>query len=157
MVNYVKREKELSMYCIESIKILCKPAIILSLIALPLSVYYLVVGYVVDSEALILGYSSLVIFAESIIYITVTAIRVKSRLLKSFKESIKNGMSEFNITFVDDTYIINNISMGVETKIKKEEIKKIRKTKKIIMVKLQTNVVHLFPNKVEIREIFEKT
>ena len=57
MVNYVKKEKELSMYCIESIKILCKPAIILSLIALPLSVYYLVIGYVVDSEALILGFS----------------------------------------------------------------------------------------------------
>lgn len=130
MVNYVKSEKELAMYCIESIKILCKPFIIFSLITLPLSVYFLVIGYVVDPEALVLGVSTLMILSLSIIYIIITAIRVKSQLFKSFKASIKNGISEFNLTFVDDTYIINNISMGEEIKIKKQDIKKIEKTKK---------------------------
>ena len=145
------------MYCIESIKILCKPAIIISLIAFPMSVYFLVIGFVVDSEALVLGFSSLGIVAVSIINIIANATILKSRLSKLFKEIMKNGISESNITFVDDTYIINNINTGVETRIKKEEIKKIGKTKKIIMVITQTNAVLLLPNKVEIQEMFAKT
>ena len=63
MVNYSKSEEEFAMYAIESTKILCKPFIIIGLITLPLCVYFLIIGYVVDSEMLISGYSLLVILA----------------------------------------------------------------------------------------------
>lgn len=155
MVNYSKSEEEFAMYAIESTKILCKPFIITGLITLPLCVYFLIIGYVVDSEMLISGYSLLVILALSIMNIVVMAIKVKSQLFKSFKASMKNGVCEFTISVVDDIYIINNISIGQESKISKQDIKKIKTTKKIIMVKTQTNLLYLFPNKAEIREMFE--
>ncbi len=156
MVNYSKSEEEFAMYAIELTKILCKPFIITGLITLPLCVYFLIIGYVVvDSEMLISGYSLLVILALSIMNIVVMAIKVKSQLFKSFKASMKNGVCECTISVVDDIYIINNISIGQESKISKQDIKKIKTTKKIIMVKTQTDLLYLFPNKAEIREMFE--
>ena len=155
MVNYSKSEEEFAMYAIESTKILCKPFIITGLITLPLCVYFLIIGYVVDSEMLISGYFLLVVLALSIMNIVVMAIKVKSQLFKSFKASMKNGVCECTISVVDDIYIINNISIGQESKISKQDIKKIKTTKKIIMVKTQTDIINLFPNKAEIREMFE--
>lgn len=160
MVNFVKvkSEKEFALYYIETAKIMCRPFAIFGFIALLLGVCLLVRGCLVDLDMMIdFGCISLGAVLVSISCIRSCVKRSKALFSETFEKMLKDGINEFSISFVDGTYIINNISMGTEWKMKKEDIKKIRKTKKIIIVVSKAKVACSFPNKVEIREMFKKT
>lgn len=124
MIYYKKNKKNLTLYLNEITKLASKIPIILSAIFTPLAIFFLLVGYLNDKEALIFGYSSLMISVIAVFLILRIRFVLKRPLKKSFEDANENGDLEFTIELDADVLIVNCLNTGTISKQKKADIKK---------------------------------
>ena len=145
MIKYSITESDIKVQARELSIFYLKPVHIVGTIALPLAIYLLVVGYVAaESEALEMGYLTLVLSALSLFCYVVWYLKFYKALLASFNENATNGKVEYEINKSDGNIeILRNSSDAFSFSI--EEIEKISQTKRNMILRLQNKTLLIFP------------
>lgn len=156
MTYYKKNIKDLNVYLKEIVKHSCKPLFISILILIPLIIYFLLVGYLADDEALRYGYGLLAIIIMIMIYIIRVIFACKKNMKLYFKKANSNGEIEYGIYLDNNEFVIENFTNKTINRICKSEIIKIKSTKRIIFIKLVDKSSVFFPKTDELVEFFNK-
>ena len=155
MVYFSKKNKDLKNYRNDVFWFLCKPLFITEIVCIPFIVYFLIVGFLSDEEALIYAFYILALFAIIFLIIIAQLFSTNKILISSFNEINQDGNIDFSIEFNDDEYLIENITLKTRNRLKKKDIKKLHFSKKTIIIKTELNQLLFFPKTKELEELFK--
>ena len=154
MIKFKKQISDFNIYLKEMIWVLCKPLIIIEFIFLPFIIYFFLVGFLDDKEALIYGGCMLGIFAVLMLKILKTLILCKKNLKIYFNQTNSRGEIDFNIYLEDKEYVIENVTTQTSSRIKIDEIKVLTKSKNCIFLKTENNKLLFFPKTSSLVSLF---
>lgn len=129
------------MYLHEIVWFSCKSIIIIDVVCIPLIIYFFLVGFLADIEALTYAFGILLIFI-TLLSIIIRMILLYRKNLKMFF-SIANGDGdvELSIYLDNDDWVIENISRKTINRIKLSEIKSLTTTKNLIIAKTSLGLI----------------
>lgn len=154
MVNYSIERKHLKSRVEELTLFQSKFCLIAAAIALIPAIYFLVVGYMVDREALIFGYSFLFLIVAMCFICVVIFCQFKSMIFQSFNAVCLDGKIDYVIEKTEETFEIKCINNNKSFVFSIDDISGISFQKNIIIVKLNSQKIIDFPNVYEIRQLF---
>ena len=147
MINYNISKKDLKTYIKEIGFSQSKIPFILSIISVPFAIYFMGIGVLVDSEALLFGYS----LAFLTVFMTIVGIVNYYKLKKDIVNIFKSEeMIQYKLEFVEEQYTINN-TMNQQIAFKSTDIANVLCKKNTIIVKLKNRKIVFFPNIDEIK------
>ena len=147
MINYNISKKDLKTYIKEIGFSQSKIPFILSIISVAFAIYFMVIGVLVDSEALLFGYS----LAFLTVFMTIVGIVNYYKLKKDIVNIFKSEeMIQYKLEFVEEQYTINN-TMNQQIAFKSTDIANVLCKKNTIIVKLKNRKIVFFPNIDEIK------
>ncbi len=156
MVRYNKNVENFGVYLKEVLKYSCKIYAISVVIFLPLAIYCIVVGYITkDKEVCIMGGSAAVLTVMSVVVILQRYLVIKKTLKMFFKNADSQGNLNFLLEVIDEKLSITCINTGEITKIGKDNIKKLSRTKNMIFIRTYTKGLVSLPNNKEVRDLLE--
>ena len=129
--------------------------ILISAFCFPLTIFFLMVGFLSDKEALRFAYPLLIIEVIMICIMIIRYFRIKNVISFKNKKYYKNGELKFLLKRENDLFINECISNRVVRSFLKEDIKKIREYKKVIIIMTTSNAVYVFPNSNQVKSILE--
>ena len=147
MINYNISKKDLKTYIKEIGFSQSKIPFILSIISVPFAIYFMVIGVLVDSEALLFGYSLVFLTVFMTIVGIVNYYKLKKDIVNIFKSE---EMIQYKLEFVEEQYTINN-TMNQQIAFKSTDIANVLCKKNTIIVKLKNRKIVFFPNIDEIK------
>ena len=154
MINYSVEKENLSVRVKELALAQVKPLLILLPIALLLAVYFLIIGYLVDAEALSFAYPLifLVVFICWMYFMTLYSYR--KQVYKSFDEASFDGKVNYSIEKTNEFFEVTCLNNAKKFVFSNSDISKISFQKHIIVVKMNSRKVIDFPNTAEISKLF---
>ena len=153
MIEYkIEREKE-EIYKKELCWYQRKVPFIVSGCTVPFIVYFLIIGFVVDKEALSYGFGWLAV--SSLIFIKGV---MNGNAIKRELSTIFDGFDEiyYSIELYYGVYCINNITKNYNGSFPSRDVKKVIVSKNIIIVNLAKNAYEFFPKRDDILKLFEQ-
>lgn len=153
MILYEYRREKVQIYAKEFSWCQLKKPLIVSICALLLSIYFLLVGYLYDREALRMGYEWLCLA----IVVTISASIRSSRINKKI---ITEMFGDFEVLYcsieqIGFVCLVKNITKNKELSFMQSEVKKVSFLDNIIVVKLTKRRVTFFPKIDSIEMLFE--
>lgn len=153
MNNYNLLKKDVKIYIKEVFNNWIKIPLIILLVSFPFTLYFMLIGYLVDKEALLYGYCLLTIVILMLSVIILRYYRVKKLINKYF-----NDYEEINLSLDNsEKYTIYNITTNEKIIFIKSEVKGKFKNKNSIVLFLNNNKILLLPKNNEIENIFFNT
>ncbi|MBR2444280.1 MAG: hypothetical protein IKB27_02640 [Clostridia bacterium] len=148
MINYNINKKDMKIYIREVGFSQSKIPFVLATISIPFTVYFMIIGFLVDSEALMFGYSLLFlsIFMTSVGVVNYSKLR--RDIMNLFKD---NEIIQYRFEFVQGQYTLYNVDTNEQVAYKSSDITKVVCKKNTIIVKLKDRKVVFFPNIDEIK------
>lgn len=148
MINYNINKKDMKIYIREVGFSQSKIPFVLTTISIPFTVYFMIIGFLVDSEALMFGYSLLFlsIFMTSVGVVNYSKLR--RDIMNLFKD---NEIIQYRFEFVQGQYTLYNVDTNEQVAYKSSDITKVVCKKNTIIVKLKDRKVVFFPNIDEIK------
>lgn len=156
MIYFKKNIKDLKMYLHELVWFSCKSVIIIDVICIPLILYFFLVGFLADKEALSYAYGILALFILFLIYIIRIILLYRKNLKMFFSIVNVDGDVESSIYLDNDDLVMENISGKTINRIKLSEIKSLTTTKNLIIAKTSLGQLLFFPKSKELVEFFEQ-
>ena len=156
MVRYNRNIENFGVYLKEILKYSCKIYAISVVLFLPLAIYCIVVGYITkDKEICIMGGSAAVLTVMSVVVILQRYLVTKRTLKMSFKNADLQGNLNFSLEVIDEKLSITCINTGEITKIGKDNIKKLSRTKNMIFIRTYTKGLIALQNNKEVWDLLE--
>ncbi len=126
---------------------------ILSVIALPFAIYFMIIGYLVDAEALMFGYSSSFIVIFMLCVGISNYLKLKKDIANMFE---KSDVIEYEFELIQDEYILYNITTDQKIYFKSQDIAGVFYKKNTIILKLKNRKIVFFPIIDSIRNILSR-
>lgn len=120
----------------ESTVLLCKPFWIFAFLSAILSIFFLLVGYLDDAEALIYGYPFLIIAILLILETLVFSYRINKGNNLRYETYNKDGFIDYSVSFFKDEFEVSNLNSKSIKKFHKAEIVNVKVTKSFIFIRL---------------------
>jgi len=133
-----------------------KPQLIIGIISLIISIYFLLVGYWADNEALISGYSALFLSLFMFFICILTFYRYKRVIEDSFNENSDNDEVHYKIEVLSQFYVLTILTTNKVIKFSENEIRKIHIMKNYVIVKLLSGIIMVYPKNEDILKLFGK-
>ena len=131
-----------------------KPLLIIGAVALPLSIFFLIVGYAAsEPEALKMGYPTLLIFALSVIMFVAQYSAFGKALLASFEKNAEDGKMEYSIAKIEGNIEIARTSDKFS--FATVDVEKVSCTKTNIIVRLGNKKLLAFPKQEDILKLLD--
>lgn len=157
MIKFSSKKEDINEKAIKLTLFETKTTLILLLISFVFTIYFLLVGFLSDSEALIYGYSALVIFVILLIYLVRFYFLCKKSLIQKFNQITKNDIINYSLDKNDNYFKFICYENNQTLEFKKEDVKKIKIMKNLIILKLNSNEIIMLPNQKEISDyIYQK-
>lgn len=156
MIYYKKNIKDLKMYLHEIVWFSCKPLIIIDVVCIPFILYFFLVGFLADKEALTYAFGILIIFIFVLLIIIRMILFYRKNLKMLFSIANVDGDVESSIYLDNDDLVMENISRKTINRIRLSEIKSLTITKNLIIAKTSLGQALLFPKSKELVEFFEQ-
>ena len=154
MVSVKKNVRNLNSYAWESVLFVLKPLIIVGVICIPLTVFFLIVEYLPNKEPLGYGYGLLLVLLAVVLIVVRVFFSYKKTLKLFFRDADTDGNVELTICIDNDEYVIENVSSKTVNRIKKSDVKKVKALKKCVFIKMVGNRFVFFPKTDEILNLF---
>lgn len=155
MINFSHNENDKRIRTKEIVLSQIKPCLIIGIGSLLFTIYFLLIGYLFDSEALSLGYPLLFITIFMIAVSISTYYRYKKAIELNFSKTAKDNAINYTIEKKGNCYKILCLENNKVVEFHKEDISKIYFMKNLIIVKLQSKKIIDFPNKKNILDLFK--
>lgn len=156
MVRYSRNAEKFGVYLKEITKYVCKIYAIFAAVGLAVAVYGFVFGCITkEYEAFTLGGSGAVVTIICAVIISEKYLRIKNRLKQSFKNADSQGNLNFLLEVIDEKLSITCINTGEITKIGKDNIKKLSRTKNMIFIRTYTKGLIALQNNKEVWDLLE--
>lgn len=153
MIPYELRQENEQIYAKEMRWYTLKNALIISTCALLLSVYFLLVGYIDDREALRYGYEWLCIaIAVTIVAILRSYVMTKKMITEIF---VGFEVLHYSIEQIGSVCLVKNVTKNKDFSFLQNEVKKVSFLNNIIVVKLTKRRIIFFPKIDSIEMLFE--
>lgn len=156
MIYFKKNIKDLKIYLHEMVWFSCKSIIILDVVCIPFILYFFLVGFLADKEALTYAFGILLLFIVLLLIIIRMILFYRKNLKMFFSIVNVDGDVESSIYLDNDELVMENISRKTINRIKLSEIKSLTTTKNIIFVKTSLRQSLFFPKTKELVEFFEQ-
>lgn len=131
-----------------------KPLLIIGAVALPLSIFFLIVGYAAsEPEALKMGYPALLIFCLSVIMFAAQYSSFNKALWTSFEKNKEDGKVEYSIAKIEGNIEIARTSDKFS--FATMDIEKVSCTKNNIIVRLGNKKLLAFPKQADILKLLQ--
>lgn len=124
--------------------------IIIAIISLALSIYFLCVGFLSDKEALIMGFPLVFLFAFTIIMLCLAYKKLEKQINAFYDKNAINGMIDYEIMKQGDIIYIYCTQNKEVAEFLKADIKYKRSVGKFIVVKLKDKRIMCLPKMEEI-------
>lgn len=136
--------------------LLCKTPLIINIIILLLSLYFIIVSIITaEYDATIMGISSFCLFILITIYLFRCYQILRTQIIGSFNFFNECGIKKYELNKEDnDVYEIININNQTNFKFLKNQIKSIKKDKDFLLIVLKNRSYFILPNTKEIRAEF---
>ena len=124
--------------------LISKPFLIVAIIFFVFSLFFLLVGYLDDKEALYFGYPLLFLGILLLIRLVVVHAKISKQNKAIFERNHKDGIVEYSFECKDEnTFEFRNMNSGSVVNIRKADIVKCKVTKTFMFLELYTqeNVV----------------
>ena len=127
---------------------------IIAMIALPLAIFLIVMGYIsADKDGLIMGYSCLVIVIWDTTVCTMLYFTVRKLLFREFSKYAQDGKIDYSFERTGDTFKIIRRIDGYVFTFDKTDIKKMGKTKIIIALFLMDKRIVVLPMREDVLQL----
>ena len=131
-----------------------KPLLIIGAVALPLSIYFLIVGYTSsEAEVLKMGYSSLLISVLAVVYFVAQYSVFNKALLAHFEKNAEDDKVEYSIAKIEGNIEIARTSDKFS--FATVDIEKVSCTKTNIIVRLGNKKFLAFPKQEDILKLLQ--
>lgn len=155
MVNFSYNKNDKKIRIKEIVLSQIKPCLIIGMGSLLFTIYFLLIGYLFDSEALSFGYPLLFITVFMIVVSISTYYRYKKAIELDFSKTAKDNIINYTIEKNGNCYKILCLENNKTVEFHKKDIRKIYFMKNLIIVKLQSKDIIDFPNKKNILDLFK--
>lgn len=125
-------------------------SIIIAVVSLALSIYFLCVGFLSDKEALIMGFPLVFLFAFTIIMLCLAYKKLEKQMNAFYDKNAINGMIDYEIMKQGDIFYIYCTQNKEVAEFSKADIKYKRSVGKFIVVKLKDKRIMCLPKMEEI-------
>ena len=154
MIKAEMKQKDLNLYLKELVWFSCKPLFIILFVCFVPIIYFLLVGYLSDREALYYGYGILCLFLLSLFIIVRCYLFYKKNLKIIFSNTNSQGNIEYLISEENDEFIFENITNKTINRLKFNNIKLIQCYKTCIIIQTNLNQIIWFPKNNELMALF---
>lgn len=156
MIYYKKNVKDFKMYLHELTWFVCKPFIILCIVAIPPILYYIIVGIL--AERRLISYAVWCsIFVLVMLLIVLRVRSVYKKVLSEFFESANpDGFVEMSVRLEGGEYVIENLNKKTVSRFDKKNMRSIRFSKNCIFIKTSLGAVLFFPKTDELIAFFKR-
>jgi|SRR5690554_1412485 len=155
MISFSYNENDIKIRIKEIVLSQIKPCLIIGIVSLPFTIYFLLIGYLIESEALLYGYSSLFITVFMIVVSILIYYRYKKAIELNFSKTAKDNVINYTIEQSGNCYKVLCLENNKAVEFHKEDISKIYFMKNLIIVKLRSKKIIDFPNKKNILDLFK--
>lgn len=125
-------------------------SIVIAIVSLALSIYFLCVGFLSDKEALIMGFPLVFLFAFTIIMLCLAYKKSEKQINAFYDKNAINGMIDYEIMKQGDIIYIYCTQNKEVVEFSKADIKYKRSVGKFIVVKLKDKRIMCLPKMEEI-------
>ena len=156
MIHLKENAKNIKTYLRETIWFLCKPWIILCIVAIPPILYYIIVGIL--AERRLISYAvwcSIFVLVMLLIVLRVRSV-YKKMLLELFESANPDGSVDVAISVDGEEYVIENLNKKTVSRLEKKKIRTIRYSKNLIFIKTSIGGVMIFPKTDELVALFNQ-
>jgi len=132
-----------------------KPVIVLGIISTLYTLYFMIIGFFFDSEALETGIP--MCFITSILFLSIFAVtfKIRKQINEYYNKQKDKGMIELQISRNGDEFKWESLSKGSVIVFSKEDIVRRKIGKNFLIVKLKSNLIFDFPKQDDILKLFE--
>lgn len=155
MINFSFKRKDLKARINKVIFFEIKMHIILCFLCFVLTIYFILVGILEDLTALICLFATTLPLIGLFLYIINYIKKHKRSMIQEFNNISKNDMINYGLDKKDGYYKLICYENNKIIEFKKESIKRMRVTKNLIIIKLRTNEIFLFPNQRDTISLFK--
>ena len=145
MISIRENIKDVNAYAWEAVWFVLKPLIIIGIICVPLTIFFLSIENLPSKGPLGYGYMLLVVVVVVILLVARMYFYYKKTLKLFFRDADMNGDIELTILFDNEEYVIENLANKTVSRLKKADIKKMKVLKKCVFIKTMANQVIFFP------------
>lgn len=146
MINFKMNIKDSNKYLYNLIWLFCKTYIVIAIVLFLLSVFFILVGFLDDKEALMYGIGLIMIDIILVLIVIRVALYCKNNLAYMFKFVNNNGELEYTLNKDDSQYVLENLTRKTIVRINFDNIKTIVKTKRLILIKVKIGNAIFLPN-----------
>lgn len=144
--NYETTEEQSKSRLKNSWLLICKIPLIIEILFICLSVYFLLVGIIANvREALIMGVESSFICLLLALYLYRCYQILKTRIIGNFN-FFNNGSKKYELNKDGDVYEMVNLTDGTNFKFAKSQIKSVKKRKDTMVIILKPRAYIVLPN-----------
>lgn len=155
MISFSHNENDKKVRIKEIVLSQIKPCLIIGIGSLIFTIYFLLIGYLFDSEALSFGYPLLFITVFMTVVSISTYYRYKKAIELNFSKTAKDNVINYTIEKNGNCYKILCLENNKAVEFYRKDIIKIYFMKNLIIVKLQSKKIIDFPNKKNILDLFK--
>ena len=155
MINFSHNESNKKIRIKEIVLSQIKPCLIIGISSLIFTIYFLLIGYLFNSEALIYGYSLLFITIFMIVVSISIYYRYKKTIEFTFNKLAKDNVINFTIEKSGNCYRVLCLENNKTVEFYGKDIRKIYFMKNLIIIKLKSKKIIDFPNKKNILDLFK--
>ena len=152
-MKYSIYKKNKSAYLKELVFNQIKIPLLIGCVAIPFSIYFLTIGYVIDKEALLFGYPLTFIVLFMFTVVAMNYFKTQKDIVYIFGDNLK---IEYEVDFVYNKCTIYDISNNKSYNFQKENISKTYFKKHTIILKLKNKKIVFFPNQTELLNEIKK-
>lgn len=154
MIKIEKNKDNVKTYMKDLFWAFCKIIFIIDIISFIYTCLFLIIGFLFSyKESIRSGFELLALTVMLAIIEVMIFFNINKNLKLLFKNS---NIVEFLISKEDDDFIIENVTNKTQIRIKCKDIKKIKLTKKIIIIKTELNGTIWFPMNDELVDLLRK-
>lgn len=150
MIKYATQKSDLNRRALDvTFANLLVPTIV-AIIMFPLSIYFLVIGFLFDKDALSYGIIMLVYFIFSSVMFVLFFQKHREQIKRLFDDNAIDGVIEYELEMLNDTFYISSVQCNLSSSFSRTDISYIRTIGKTIVVRLKDRRVLQFPRNDEI-------
>lgn len=150
MIKYATQKSDLNRRALDvTFANLLVPTIV-AIIMFPLSIYFLVIGFLFDKDALSYGIIMLAYFIFSSVMFVLFFQKYRDQIKRLFDDNAIDGVIEYELEMLNDTFYISSVQCNLSSSFSRTDISYIRTIGKTIVVRLKDRRVLQFPRNDEI-------
>lgn len=129
---------------------------IIAIIMFPMSIYFLIIGFLFDKEALSYGIIMLACFIFSSVMFVLFFQKYREQAKQIFDKNAIDGVIDYELERVNDTFYISSVQCYLSATFSRADISYIRTIGKTIVVRLKDRRVLTFPKTDDIQALLKQ-